>query len=825
MAAVFPHPDDQGAVGALEGTKVVDLSTDVAGAFATKVLADLGACVTLVEPPDGSPLRRRPPVPDGAAHGPLFAYLSGGKRSVQPGDDHELVAALLDDSDVVVRDDGSPYGPPPGDPLPAHVIDVVISDFGRSGPYAGWCSSDLAMWAMGGYMYFTGDESREPLWIPGSQAQFHCGVHSAFATLSALYERGRSGQGQQVEVRTIEAVLGAHCWLVSRWMANGAVMRRTSHGLTATKDGWASGMVPPVTMSPNPQVLELIGRADLIPSADTADGRERALEAIDEWAGLRTSQEIFEAAQDLGLVVTPVFDAAEVADGAQLAERGWWEPMDDPELGPMRFPGQPFRLTGSPATRQGPAPKVGEHTAALRAQLAERASGPSRREGHRSDGSKARNAPFDGLKIVEVSTNWAAPVCCRYLADLGADVIKVERASRPATRIEVVPGSPPDPLTQPYNRALYFNELNRNKREVVLDLATPDGVDVLKSLVREADILVENNTARVMPKLGLGYEVLSEINPALIMLSITAFGADGPWRDHRAMGSNLEGTSGLNSVMGYRDDQPYRTSMFYGDPIGGIFSALALVSALAARDRTGRGQWIDLSLNECATIFFSEPLVEHLSTGSVRRPAGNRDPRFAPQGAYPCAGFDNWVAISVQSDDQWERLASRLGRPDWAGAEDLAHVAGRHRRHDEIDAAIETWTRERTQYEVSRELQAIGISAAPVLANWQVLADPHIHALGFYVPVEHPAVGVYPQASWPWHFSATPASIRRPAPLFAQHNTEILAELGLDQSAIDRLHEMQVTADAPTPEAARSFYASTIRPPAPPGAGGAGPQS
>ena len=190
------------------------------------------------------------------------------------------------------------------------------------------------------------------------------------------------------------------------------------------------------------------------------------------------------------------------------------------------------------------------------AKESEEATMPRVAPGQPASGAPTSEGPLSGVRVVEVSTNWAAPVCCRFLADLGAEVVKVEWAARPATRIEVVPGSPPDPMGEPYNRSLYFNELNRNKREVVLDLSTSEGADILKELVRDADVLVENQRASVMPKLGLGYDVLSEINPRLVMVSMSAFGADGPWRDRGAMGSNFEGTSGLSSVVGYDDGRP-----------------------------------------------------------------------------------------------------------------------------------------------------------------------------------------------------------------------------------------------------------------------------
>lgn len=773
---------------------VLDLTSGVSGAYAGKLLADLGARVVLVETEDGSPLRHRPPFDDASAHGAAFAHLAGGKQSVQPGGGGEaaaLLRALMVRTDILLTDGTSPYEEIIPPVRPAHVVEVVFSPFGRSGPYAGWRGSDIATWAMAGYMYFTGEGSREPLFLPGSQSELHAGVHGAFASLVGLFERRRSGAGQRVEVSLLESVLAAHAWLVSSWVAAGELLARSRHDLVRCKDGWAYFM----RIAPNPNLFVLIERAEL---ADEPIGElaswlanvPRIFELVAEWAMGHTVAEIVERAQELRVAVTPVLDASDIALDAQMKARDWWEPSEDPALGPLLFPGQPYKLSATSSARRGPAPLLGEHTAEHASLLARETDNTSPRAVPAS-----MAAPLSGLKVIEVTSNWAGPVCGRHLADLGADVIKVEWATRPATRALYWPGQPQDLQRQPWNRSLYFNEMNRNKRDVVIDLSAPAGRDVFLKLVQQADVLIENNSARVMPNLGLDYAALRKVNRSLVMASMSGYGASGPRRDWSAYGSNIETTCGLTSVTGYRDGSIYRTTLFYADPVAGIHGAVALLAALEHRRRTGEGQWIDISLNECGAAFCWEMLMDYRVTGNVPLPAGNRDRRFAPQGAYKCAGIDNWVAICVQSDDEWPLLARAIGRVDMAEDQSLRVLAGRQGRHDEIDAAIESWTRGREQYEIAWELQRLGISSAPVLANWQVLPDPHLR--GFYVDIDHPVVGVYPYTSWPWRFSRTPASVTRPAPLFAQHNREVLAEAGLDEKAVDMLYADGVTSDEP----------------------------
>jgi crotonobetainyl-CoA:carnitine CoA-transferase CaiB-like acyl-CoA transferase len=806
------------AESALGGVSVVDLTSGVGGAYAGKLLADLGAQVVMVEPSGGSPLRRRPPAAGLGRDGALFEHLSGGKQSVVPDgpdDARRLLADLLWTADVLLLDGTSPW-PLPAAARPDHLVEVDLSPFGRTGPYAGWRGSDIAVWAMGGYLYFTGFPSREPVWVPGSQAALHGGVHGAFAALVGLYERRRSGFGQGIELSELEAVLSAHAWLVSSWAACGQVLPRVESDLVRAADGWVYFM----RIVPLDNLFVLIEQYDMIEENLTEsiplwfENVPRIFALAAEWAKDKTVDQIVEAAQELRVPVTPVLDAAGVADDPQLEARGWWERDPAGDNGPggagesgagdsgggeggdegLAFPGQPFHLSATPARRRGRAPAVGEHTGQVRAGIADAlVAGRPVRSG-RVAGS---DRPLAGLRVVEVTNNWAGPACGRHLADLGADVLKVEWATRPATRALFWPGPTQDQQRQGHHRAMYFNEMNRNKRGVVIDLSKPAGRDVFLELIADTDVLIENNSARVMPNLDLAWDTLSAVNPRLVMVSMSGYGASGPRRDWVAYGSNIETTSGLTSTTGYPDGEMSRTTLFYADPVSGIHGAVAVMAALEHRHRTGQGQWIEMSLNECGAAFCCEALTSYRATGEVRSPSGNRDPRFAPHGVYPCAGADFWVAIAVQSDEDWLALARAMGRDDLAGDKGLATLEGRQARHDELDREIAVWTSGLEQYEVAWELQRRGVSAAPVLANWQILPDPHLRQRGAYMDVEFPVVGVYPTTTWPWHFSRTPAAITRPAPLFAEHNREILAEAGLSEQRIADLYAEGITADEP----------------------------
>ncbi len=780
---------------ALDGLLVVDLSSGLGGAYASKLLADLGARVVLVEPPEGSTLREW--AADGRAWGGPWAHLSGGKESAEPADGESarrLLRGLSRAADIVILDQDSHWRSSLPSVLPERVVRVEVSPWGSDGPYAGWRGSEIATWAMGGYMNFTGDPEGAPLMLPGGQSELHAGVHAAMAALTAIRERRQSGHGQTVEISVLEANLSAHAWLVSSWIASGLPLNRVSHDFTRTRDGWALFM----RAVPNPNIFLLIGQPERMESVEITNLDEwrgqlaQLYTDVEAWAQDHDSVEVATLAQELRIACTPVLDAQGLDENIQLATRGWWEQGEDAEWGELRFPGPAYLMSSTPAERQGPAPAPGEHTEMLSEEFAETPA-PSP-----PAAMATGELPLAGMKVVELTSNWAGPIVGRHLGDLGADVIKLEWAARPATRALFMPGPTQDPQKYPYDRAMYFNLLNRNKRDLIVDLSADEGKQIFLELMREADVFVENNSARVMPNLGLDYETVREVNERIVYVSMSGFGATGPWRDWSAYGSNIEASSGLASVTGYEPEQVRRTPLFYADPVSGNHATVAILAALEHRDETGAGQYIDVALNEAGAAYFFESLMAYQTSGEVRRPQGNRDARFAPQGAYRAAGEDSWIALSVQSDDEWAALCRVLGRDDLLADSELSTLAGRTAREDELDVAIERWTSEREQYEAAWALQRAGVSAAPILANWQVLHDPHIHERGFYRWVNHSVIGVYPYPSWPWRFGRTEPSIRRAAPRFAEHNHEVLSELGYDDEQIAELYALEITSDVPT---------------------------
>jgi len=410
-----------------------------------------------------------------------------------------------------------------------------------------------------------------------------------------------------------------------------------------------------------------------------------------------------------------------------------------------------------------------------------------------------------GVRVVDVSRYWAGPHCTELLADMGAEVIKVEpptgdpmRGSRnPVRGSGTYPNG--EPGDKPYNRAGVFNQLHRNKRSVIIDLTVPRGKDVFKELVRRGHVVTDNFKTGTMDKLGLGYEVLKEVNPSIIVIGLPAFGATGPQKGYLGYGINLEPHSGFSSLTGYYgEDVPRRSGVDHMDPLSGTHAAGAIVAALLYTRRTGKGTFIDFSHMESAINVIGEAIMDYTMNGRVQGRLGNRHPYMAPHGCYRCQGEDNWVTISVSSDAEWDALCRAMGSPTWTKDERFADSFSRWQHQNELDPLIETWTCERENYQVMYLLQKIGCPAGAVLSVADLIRDPQLRERGFFPEVTHPEAGTLRVIGPRWKASRTPPAIERPAPCFAQDNDYVFREiLGLSDAEVDQLYKERITFSEP----------------------------
>ena len=395
-----------------------------------------------------------------------------------------------------------------------------------------------------------------------------------------------------------------------------------------------------------------------------------------------------------------------------------------------------------------------------------------------------------GLRVIDLTMMWAGPFATLRMAEMGAEVIKVESPSAWDNIRTLI--SQPD-VDDPWNSAFYFNAYNRDKQSLTLDLAQPAGRVALLRLAAHADVLIENYRADVLDKLGLGAEVLHAANPNLVVVSMAAFGKYGPDRNYVGFGPVIELMSGLGSLSGYGDGEPFKTGISYGDPVAGIFAVAATALALLSAHT---GVHVDLAQRETTMVLIGEAF---LAAGRGEEPVhrGCRDARFAPQGCYPVAGDDQWLVISVRTDGEWRALCDVLGL---GTGHDLRQLDGAHRHalHDELDAAITAWSVTQVPQTAMDALQAVGVPAGRVLDVAAILEDPQLVARGFWVELPHPNMHIYRQQGVVWPMADAQPAPRRHSPLFGEHNLQILQGLlGYTDQDLHQLRADAVISDRP----------------------------
>ncbi len=391
------------------------------------------------------------------------------------------------------------------------------------------------------------------------------------------------------------------------------------------------------------------------------------------------------------------------------------------------------------------------------------------------------------LRVVDLSMGWAGPLVGAMLTEMGAEVIKIEDTRHfDWWRGSLSMAAPEE---DPIERSAVFNTINRGKLGVTLNLADPRGVEVLKRFAVTADVLIENYSAGVMERLGLSYQVLSALNPRLVMISMPSFGAEGPERDARGYGNTVEAMAGVTGLTGYHDGgQPYTLSNALGDPVGGLNGMFAVMVALHERERTGRGQWIELAQVEAAIPLMAEEILDYQITGKIPPPRGNRHPRHAPHGIYRCAGEDDWIAVGVESEARWRALVGALGLEKLARDPRFASAEARKRNEDALDEALSHAFASREAEEIARRLIEAGVPAGQVNSAPAVMADEQIQARGYFVPVDRAVVGTHLYPGAVARFSQTPLEADRPAPLLGEHNGAVLREvLGMGDAEIKAL--------------------------------------
>ncbi|MEM7095343.1 MAG: CoA transferase [Actinomycetota bacterium] len=792
----------------LDGVRVLEVAEMVGGPWAAKLLADLGADVIKVEPPNGDRARHVGPFRDGNEGDPdqsgLFLGLNTNKRSValdlDSGAGRAQLATLAADADIVIHDLTATRAGEVGlDGVgllaehPALVV-AAITPYGQTGPHADWVGDELTVVHGGGWGYLIpGDDpdpSAPPLTVPGWFSFQHAGMTVAMAALAAHHKARATGVGEVIDhsvMATVSAMLEAS---FIAWSYAGNVAKRNDGRILTP---WrilpcADGLIFLVTVEQDQweRLVDFMGTPEWATMGIFDTIEDRALNQdvlniyLEEWTRQHSVEELWHAGQERRICFAPVFTMGDLERQPHLAERGFFHRVDHPAAGEVNHLGAPFLLTehgtgDSPWALRSAAPVLGES--------AEAASIPSfaarvDADVPTIDADAIHAKPLAGVRVIDFSWVWAGPYCTMHLAYLGADVIKIESSDRPSLGRRL-PIQPPD-LEPTLNTCGYFNQWDQGKRSVELDLTDPASIETVLALIANADVVVDNYATGVMDRLGLSDEVMLTANPNLILASVTGYGHTGPLREYMGYGPTTCPLSGLAAMTGHPGGPPMEAGLSIGDPAAGLTAAFGIVASLFGRARGDGGTRIDVSLWESTAVNAIHAWMAHQLGHEPAGPQGSRHPVAAPHGVYQASGDDDWVAIGCLDDDQWRAFAAIAGLADDSR---FATLTDRKTNENALDAAVGDWAATRKRWTIVEELQAMGVAAYPSLRCDELEANPQHMARQFWERFDHPEVGPRAHSGVPWRTHHQPNGVSHRAPMMAEHSSEVLGELDLTVSA------------------------------------------
>ena len=773
-----PHP--------LSGLVVVEMGSRVAVPYLGKLFTDAGARVVKVESPRGDPHRRwsasGADVPAGE-DGAMFRFLNAGKASVvvdlETDDGHAELRRRIAAAHLVLDDH---------QPAAARALGIdaatlrsfneaavvaTLTPFATTGPWADRPANDFILQALVGSTDGRGVPGEEPFAVGGDLGDFVGASLSAPAILAVTLAAVASGRGAHVDASQYEAMM--HAFQTYRPIFDAfapdrrGIRQMEIPSIEPARDGWVGYCT--ITGQQWQDFCVMIGAPDMAEDEELAGfaGRmERADEVrgrIAEFTADRTVDELVELATAFRIPVGPIGTGDVIAGLDHFVERGSF--VENPHG--FTQPRPAYRFSTSTLAPLRPAPALGAHDDPADAGAAPSLGRDPRR-------------PLEGLRVVDLSAFWAGPVAANLLRVLGADVVKVEShvrldGMRWASGLQ-------KPLLWEWSPV--YHGANAGKRVVNLDLGQPRGLELLEQLVASADVVIENFSPRVTEEWGITWDRIQDLNERTIFVRVPAFGLDGPWRDRVGFAMTMEQVSGLAQRTGAPDGQPL-VPRGPVDTIAGMHTIFATLLALAERERTGRGQLVEVALIEGALQAAAEQVIEWTAHGEVLGRTGNQSPAADPQGLFRSRGDDDWLAVSIETDTQFAALASVVG----------AGLAGLDRRDPAIHEAIAAWALEEAADVAAAMLWAAGVPAAPCVAAELSALSPQLEQQGFIQWKDHAVAGWTPYFSFPFRIDGEHLPLRGPAPLLGEHTRAVLTELGLDEVAIEELHASGICGDWP----------------------------
>ena len=799
--------------GPLSHLRVVDVTASFAGAYAARLLGELGADVDRVRRMRNLYTRlkgREMPEWDPLLHRALNANKGHRSETDASTVTPESLLAALDGQDILLEDVSIFDGDNPflgWDAVHArypHLTVVSLTPYGSDGPLANLPPSDLATWALSGMAWTTpglpdtaSDLPNEPPLMPtgASVPSLMAGAVSVVAALATLYAETGGGNGAgpgvtgtRIEISELEAVtaLNYHPVLqreyLERVLDRGPnILARQPNCYIECKDGW----IVIVATSPRhwEQFAEVMGSPEWAYTEDFNDGTKRAMNwdavgvLMTNWTMEYTGAEITAQLQARNVPAFWSTTLDQVLTHEHVAARRFVRKVVTQDGQEIPYTGAPFILTGYPRNEQG------------KPEAADTVPTPASVNGAATPhvGSTPRR-PLEGIRVVDFGQYIAIPYCAKWLAALGADVIQVESRENPAD----FRNSPPFANEIPgMNRAGAYNTLSMGKRAIPINLRTEEGRGVARQLCANADIVLENFSTGLMERWGLGYNDIAPLNPRIVYTSVAAFGRSGPLKDYSGLHSIINAFCGLTDVTGYKDGHQRLLGSYFPDVVSATYATMATLTALHDRRRTGQGHHVDVAMTEALMTLISEPMVARAVGSYTPLRDGSHHPLHAPHNIYSATGDDQWIAIAARTDAEWAGLCSAID--GLTGDSRFATTESRKQNESALDEIIGAWTVARDKYAASDELAAAGVSAAPILNPLEVVEHPHPQARQFFASVDHPEAGPRRTAKVPWRVDGEYAGELRRAPLLNEHTDAILSEiLGINQEEAKEL----VTADA-----------------------------
>jgi crotonobetainyl-CoA:carnitine CoA-transferase CaiB-like acyl-CoA transferase len=801
------------SASALDGVRVVEFGEMIAGPYCGKMLGDLGADVIKVETPEGDPARGYGPFPNDEQHAELsalFLYVNTSKRGatldLTSAADVEKLRKLIQWADVFIDSHAPSVLIECGldwesiQALNPSLIYTSITPYGRTGPRAGAPGDELTLVHAAGLGNLlptrSSDSNRAPVKPGGNMMGYHGGLAGALATSAALLAREKSGKGTIIDISLQEVIVAMCAPQIAGPRYHGSTWSRIpdrppAMGRVQTSDGYV--ILNALDDHHFASLRELMGNPEWC--ADDAwnslayrtNNLMNIAPQIDAWTLKQTKDDLHHKAAERRIPIGPMYTAEEVMNYPQYAARNYFVEVDHPEAGKYRYAGWPYKLPASPPQVQRPAPRLGEHNdEILKGPLLESPRTPKPQSGDHA-------LPLEGIRVLEFAWVWAGPYCGQLLAQLGADVIKVESHNRTdLMRRQVVwPLCDEVPTSVGPNDGLPFNSVNMNKRSVTLDMSKPEGLALAKKLVATSNVVFDNMRPGALGKLGLGYEALAEIRKDIIVASSSGRGTTGPEAQYLGYAMIHHAIGGNAYITGYPDDHPCHTTGDV-DIMNATTLAYAIVAAIHHHNRTGEGQFIDFSQTEAVSSFIGEVLLGYEMTSRIPERMGNAHEVRAPHNVYRAWGVDRWLAIECHNDDAFGKLCGVMGQPTLAEDSRFADARSRKANENDLDTIIEAWTRERDRDLMATQLQDAGVAAAPSRDSRDIYADPHLRARGAFVNVNHPKYGDMELVGAPWRAKDLEADVIR-APFLGEHTDSVLkGTLGLTDEELGSLRENKI---------------------------------